>query len=299
MADVRSVLPWRESFLDLTDRRVWVIGLPPQAPSIAPSQFIGGTLATANARLREGGWVVISQTIASQDHLHLGARITLPSPAGPVSDRIAGTISNYGWLPGTVLMNGDEYGRLWGSTQASQLSITLAPGTPIAQGKLSVERALPSGSALTVQSDDERQSQISSVLGSTLSRLNQTSTVVLIAAIATVVAMMVGAVWQRRGRLDALMSIGMSFAQLARLVFYESGCVLLGGCLLGVASGILGQDLVDGWIHQTTGSPVQFHPAWELGLRTVLIASAISIAVAVLAVVRTVGFQPKAAFSTE
>jgi putative ABC transport system permease protein len=266
---------------------------------IAPSQFVGGSLASATEHLREGGWAVISQTIASQDHLRVGEHFSLPTPSGYVSFRLAGTISNYGWLPGTVLMNGDEYGRLWGGTQASQLAVTLKPGVSIAQGKLLVEEALPSGSALTVQSDAERTSQVSSVLGSTLSRLNQTSTVVLIAAIATVVAMMVGAVWQRRGRLDALMSIGMSFAQLARLVFYESGCVLLGGCFLGVASGILGQDLVDGWIHHTTGSPVQFDPAWELGLRTVAIASLISISVAVLAVLRTVGFQPKAAFSTE
>jgi len=137
------------------------------------------------------------------------------------------------------------------------------------------------------------------VLGSTLSRLNQISTVVLITAITTVLAMMVGAVWQRRGRLDALMSIGTSFGQLARLVFYESGSVLLAGCVIGMLTGILGQALVDGWLHHTTGSPIRFDPAWELGLRTVVVASVISTSVAVLAVLRTVGFQPASSFSTE
>jgi putative ABC transport system permease protein len=295
---VRSVLPFRESFLDLRTRRIWVIGVPPQAPSmIAPSQLVTGALASATKHLREGGWVVMSQTLANRDHLRIGESFSLPTPSGAAAFRLAGTISNYGWLPGTVIMNGGEYGRLWGEAEASQLAVTLRPGVPVARGKLAVEQALPSGSALTVQGDAERQSQITSVLGSTLSRLDQTSTIVLIAVIATVVAMMVGAVWRRRSRLDALMAIGMSFAQLARLVFYESGCVLLGGCLLGLAGGILGQDLVDGWIRHTTGSPVRFYPAWELGLRTVLIASLISIGVAVLAVLRTVRFQPKAVLS--
>jgi putative ABC transport system permease protein len=297
---VRSVLAYRQSFLDLPNRRVWVIGVPPQVPiPIAESQLVKSPAAVATQRLREGGWAVISQTIASEDHLQPGDIFNLPTPSGSSSFRLAATISNYGWLPGTVLLNANDYSRLWHTTSASQLAVTLKPGVPIAQGKLVVQHALPNGSALTVQTAEERQSQVSTVLGSTLSRLDQTSAVVLIAAIATVVAMMISAVWQRRGRLDALIAIGMSFRQLARLVFYESGCVLLGGCLIGMASGIFGQYLVDSWLRYSTGSPITFNPAWPLGLRTIAIAIVISIMAATIAVLRTVGFQPKAAFSTE
>jgi putative ABC transport system permease protein len=300
LAVVRSVLAYRQSFLDLPDRRVWVIGVPPQAPSpIAKSQLVEGPAAVAAQRLRGGGWAVISQTIASQRHLRLGELFSLPTPSGPSSFRLAATISNYGWLPGTVLLNSDDYSRLWHTTRASQLAVTLKPGASIAQGELAVQHALPSGSALTTQTADERQTQVSAVLGSTLSRLNQTSAIVLAAAIATVVAMMISAVWQRRGRLDALISIGMSSGQLARLVFYESGCVLLGGCLIGAVSGNLGQYLVDRWTQHSAGSPVHFALAWQVGLRTILIAGLISIAAAMIAVLRTVGFQPKAAFSTD
>jgi ABC-type antimicrobial peptide transport system permease subunit len=82
-------------------------------------------------------------------------------------------------------------------------------------------------------------------------------------------------------------------------VFYESGCVLLGGCLIGAVSGNLGQYLVDRWTQHSAGSPVHFALAWQVGLRTILIAGLISIAAAMIAVLRTVGFQPKAAFSTD
>ena len=297
---VSSILTYRQSFLDLPDRRVLVIGIPSQARvPIAASQLIDGSLKTDVQHLREGGWALISQTVANQYKLHLGEHFSLPTPSGQRSFRLAGTISNYGWLPGAILMNGEEYSRLWRTTRASQLAITLKPGTPVNQAKQEVEQALPPGSALTVQTDNERQAQASTVLDSTLSRLAQTSTVALITAIATVVAMMVSAVWQRRGRLDALIAMGMSPTQLSRLIVYESGTVLILGCLIGLVSGLMGQYLVDAWLHHSTGSPVHFVAAWQLGLRTLLIASTISIATALIAVLRTVIARPKAAFSTE
>ncbi|MGH2833718.1 MAG: ABC transporter permease, partial [Solirubrobacteraceae bacterium] len=250
-------------------------------------------------RLREGGWAVISQVISSELHLHLGQLFQLPTPSGAASFRLAATVSNYGWMSGTVLLNANDYARLWHSTRAGELAVTLKPGISIAQGKRAVQRALGPNSALTVQTATERQTQVTNVLANTLARLKQTSIIVLLAAVATVIAMMIAAIWQRRGRLDALMAIGMSTGQLARLVFYETGCVLLCGCILGIASGLAGQYLTDNWLIHTTGSPVAFNPAWQLGLRTLLAAVAISLAAAAIAVTRTVGFRPQAAFSTE
>jgi putative ABC transport system permease protein len=297
---VRSVLAYRESFLDLPGQRIWVIGIPPPASgAVANGQLIDGSGALAAARLHQGGWAALSQTIARERHLRLGQSFSLPTPSGTATFRLAATISNYGWLPGTVLLNGDEYSRLWRTSRANQLAVTLQPGVPVAQGRIAVQQALPAGSALTVQTTQERQAQVSTVLGSTLSRLNQTSTVVLIAAIATVIAMMISSVWQRRGRLDTLTSMGMSVGQLSRLVFYESGCVLLLGCLMGMVSGVVGQYLVESWLRHSTGSPIVYTAAWTLGLRTLLIAVAVSIVASIIAVVRTLGFQANTAFSTE
>jgi putative ABC transport system permease protein len=296
---VSAVLPWRNSFLDLPGRRVWVLGVPPQLPQIAPSQLLEGSLDTADGRLREGGWAAISQTIAREDHLRLGERFTIPTPTGRATLRLAATLANYGWLPGAIVMNSEEHARLWGSANASQLSITLEPGTSSEQGKRAVKGALPSGSALTVETTDERRSEVSAVLGSTLARLNDTTIVVLVASVASVIALMIAATRQRRGRLDSLMSIGMSFGQFARLIFYESGSVLIAGGIIGMAAGLTGQDLIDGWLHQTTGAPVQFIPAWQLGLRTIAIVAGISVVASMLAAIQTVRLQPRAAFSTE
>jgi putative ABC transport system permease protein len=300
LALVRSVLIYRGSFLDLPGRRIWVIGVPAASSSpIAANQLVQGTLAVADQRLREGGWALVSQTIARERRLRVGQPLSLPTPSGRATLRIAATISNYGWLPGTVILNADDYARLWHTTRASQLAVTLEPGVPISRGRLAAQHVLPRVSALRVQTARERQSAVSAVLGSTLSRLSQTTAAVLAAAIATIVAMVLSSVSQRRGRLDALLSIGMSSRQLARLVLYETGWLLLGGCLIGVASGTMGQYLIDRWTQDGTGSPVRFAVAWQLGLRTVLLAGLTSAAVAVIAALRTVGFQARTSFSTD
>ena len=300
LAVVGSVLPWRDSFLDLPGRRVWVLGVPPQtAAQIAPSQLIEGSLPTADRHLREGGWAAISQTIAHEDHLRLGERFTIPTPTGYATLRLAATIANYGWLSGAIVMNSEDQAKLWGSNTASQLAVTLRPGVSLEHGKQAIEAALPPGGALTVETVGERRSEVSAVLGSTLARLNDTTIVVLIATIASVIALMIAAVWQRRGRLESLISIGMSFGQFTRLIFYETGTLLISGCLIGMAAGITGQYLIDGWLHHTTGSPVQFVPAWQLGLRTTLIVGGISILASMIAVVQTSRFNPRTAFSTE
>ncbi len=121
---VSSVLPWRDSFLDLHGRRVWVLGTPPQLHAqIVGSQLLEGNLQIADAHLRAGGWVALSQTIAREKHLHLGERFSLPTPAGYASFRLAATTANYGWLSGAIVMNGAEHARLWGSSSATQLAV--------------------------------------------------------------------------------------------------------------------------------------------------------------------------------
>jgi putative ABC transport system permease protein len=297
---VSSVLVWRDSFLDLPGRRVWVLGVPPQLPAqVAPSQLVEGSLATADRLIRKGGWVAMSQTIAHEDHLRVGERFTLPTPAGLSSVRLAATIANYGWLSGAIVMNGEEHARLWSGQTASQLGITLENGVGIEAGKRAVEGALAHDPALAVETGQERRAEVSSVLGSTLSRLNDTTIVVLVAAVASVIALMLAAIWQRKERLDSLVSIGMSTSQITRLIFFESGCVLLAGCLIGMAAGLVGQHLIDGWLRQTTGSPVMFAPAWRLGLRTVAIAAGISVLAAGATIAQTGRYQLRVAFSAE
>jgi putative ABC transport system permease protein len=297
---VDAILPWRDAFLDLPKRRVWVLGVPRQLPAqIAPSQLIEGSLGHADRLLRGGGWVAMSQPIARELHVRIGDHFALPTPSGYRRLGLAATIANYGWLPGAIIMNADDQARFWQDDAASELAVKLKAGVGPSHGKAQVESALPDRSGLSVQSVAERRSEVSSVLGSTLARLNDTSLVVLVVTIASVIALMLAAIWQRRARLDSLTAIGMSPLQFARLVSYESGLVLLSGCLIGAAAGLLGQYLIDGWLHKTTGASVQYSPAWLVGARTFVLIAAICGLASLVAVAQTTRSHRQEAFSIE
>ena len=307
---VSSVLVWRDSFLDLPGvspgspgRRVWVLGAPPQVPDpIAPSQLVHGSLSSADEHLREGGWAALSQAIASEHHVRIGQSFQLPTPTGHTRLRLAATLANYGSMQGALMINGTDDVRLWDEpNSATELAVTLRPGVSSVQGKRAVQAALEPGSALNVATASERRSEADVVLASSLSRLNDTTIVVLIATIASVIALMLAAVSQRRARLDSLSAIGMSAIQLARLIFYESALALLAGFAIGTIAGLAGQYLIDVWLQYDTGSAVHYAPAWQIGLRTTAIILAITLATSLLALARgaAAGSQPHAAFVTE
>jgi ABC-type lipoprotein release transport system permease subunit len=68
---------------------------------------------------------------------------------------------------------------------------------------------------------------------------------------------------------------------------------------VGIIAGLLGQDLIDRWLRSSTGASVRFAPAWQLGLRTLAIAAAISLLASLIAAAQAADLQPQAAFSAD
>jgi putative ABC transport system permease protein len=105
---VRSLAIYRGGFLNVGDRRAWVIAPPPSSRAPIPaSQLLRGNLALANARLRAGGWAVLSKAIADERRLHIGDSFMLPSPT-PSPFRVAALSTNVGWLRPSMGQLGSE-----------------------------------------------------------------------------------------------------------------------------------------------------------------------------------------------
>ena len=78
---VRSVRVYRGGLLDYNNRRIWVIAPPSEAsPLVPPTQLVEGNVTQADARLREGGWAVVSLALAEEHKLKIGQSFTLPTP---------------------------------------------------------------------------------------------------------------------------------------------------------------------------------------------------------------------------
>jgi putative ABC transport system permease protein len=276
---VRAVGLYRSGLLDICERRALVIAPPRAAAPLLPGdQLLRCDLRAATARVRAGGWLVLSQAIAAEQHLSIGQAFTLPSP-DPRTFRVAALSTNVGWAPGAIMMNADDYARAWGSADASAYSILLDQGFAPARAVREIERALGPSSGLTVQTAQRHAARQRALSREALASLTQIATLIPIAAVLAMAAAMGALVWQRRPRLAKLKLEGFPRAELWRTILLESLLLLSVGCLTGAIFGIYGQQLADRVLANVVNFPVVYSITALPALRslTLVIATALAI----------------------
>jgi putative ABC transport system permease protein len=276
---VRAVRLYGGGLLDWGERRTWVIAPPGEAsPLIPPSQLVEGELALAGERVRQGGWAVLSQALASEHHLHIGQAFTLPTPR-PSTFRLAAVSTNIGWAPGAIIVNAADYARAWESGQPSAYNVLLAPGVSPAQGRREVEGALGSGSGLVVQTAGQHAEKQRALTRQGLQRLTQIATLILAAAVLAMAAAMGAMIWQRRPRLAKLKLEGFSPSELWATILFESSLLLVVGCASGAILGLLGQQLLDRALSTTINYPVVHSVAIATAVESLAIVTAAAVAI--------------------
>jgi putative ABC transport system permease protein len=279
---IRAVRIYRGGLLDYGERRVLVIAPPPEAsPLLAAGQLLTGNLRQTTARVRSGGWLVLSRALAEEHHLHVGQRLTLPTP-NPQTFRLAALSTNAGWAPGAVTMNAADYARAWGSADASAYEVELAAGVRPAAGLQIVEHALGRGSALTAQTAAQHAARQVALSRQALARLTQIATLILLAAVLAMSAAIGAMVWQRRPRLAKLKLDGLSRGMLWRTILLESLLLLGVGCSTGAAFGLYGQQLADRALAEAVNFPIVYSASAPAVLAT--LALMILAALAILAI---------------
>jgi putative ABC transport system permease protein len=276
---VRSVEPLLGDLLDFQDRRVWVLAPPPGASyPIPPSQLVHGDLASARARLRAGGWAVVSQALVSERHLRIGQSFTLPSPR-PLRLRVAASITNLGWPPGAIILDQADYARAWGSGDPSAYYVTLARGVSARQGQAAVQRALGRGSGLTVEIAAQREQRQRLASRQGLERLTEISLLVLIAAVLAMSAAMGSMIWQRRVQLADMKVDGFRDGELWRGMLLESLLLVGTACSIGAAFGVYGQVLLSHALATVTGFPVIFSADVPTAVGSLVAITALAVAI--------------------
>ena len=253
---VSAVRLYRGGLLDIGERRVWVIAPPRESTPLLPaSQIVEGNVMRAEEEVRSGDWMVVSQAIANEHHLHVGDSFALPTPV-PSIFKVAAIGTNIGWAPGAIIMNADDYARAWGSADASAYNVLLSAGVSQAQGRREIERALGGNSGFAVQTAEEHAAQQRALSRQGLERLTQIATLILIAAVLAMAAAMGNMVWQRRPRLAKLKLEVFPRGELWRTILLESLLLVGVGCLTGAIFGLYGQQLADRALADSINFPV-------------------------------------------
>jgi putative ABC transport system permease protein len=294
---VARVEQYRSSFLDWGDRRVWVIAQPrDDLRPIAASQIVDGDARLANARLRAGGWTIVSRAIANEHDLRVGASIRLPTPQ-PLTFRIAALSTNLGWPPGAMMLNAEDYARAWQSTDLSAYQLQLTGAASPERVRHEAQAVVGAGSSLRVETRAERERLHYATASQGVARLTQIRTLVLIAAVLAMAAAMGAMIWQRRARLADMKVDGFSRVMLWRALLWESAILLGVGCSLGAIFGLYGQLVLTKALAQVNGFPVIEATPLPAAVGSFMLITAVAVAIVavpgyVAARVRpAVGFQ--------
>lgn len=276
---VGAIETYRGSFLDIGARRVWVIASPRADPQpLAPSQVLQGDAKSAVVRIRRGGWVALSQALADELRLRVGQSFILRS-SQPTRFRLAAITTNFGWPPGAVVLNADDYAHAWASEDPSAYQVMPTPGTSPAALLPEVTRALGSHTGLVVETSTARERDFRATSRQGLARLTQISTLVLIAGILAMAAAMGALIWQRRPQLADMKVDGFDRRVLWRGLLFES-CILLGaGCSIGALFGVYGQLLLSHALASVTGFPVIFSVGAMVALGSFLLVTAVAVTI--------------------
>ncbi len=240
---VATVSTFQGGFTQVGNRRVWVIARPPGAERhVLEGQIRGASASGAIARLAQGGWIAVSEQIATEHHLGIGGTLALPTPTGSKPFRIAATTTNLAWPPGVIFMNSADYSRAWATSDPTALGVQLRPGASAPGARAAVEAAVGPAGGLEVSLAGTRAARIDALASEGLGQLREISTMLLLAAIMAMVAALASSVWQRRAGLAGLRLFGATSASLRSILLIEALLMLSAGCLTGALAGVYRPD---------------------------------------------------------
>ncbi|HEU4656545.1 MAG TPA: ABC transporter permease [Capillimicrobium sp.] len=250
---------YRGAFLDIGDRRLWVLAPPRSADAPVPPRQILTAADDLTRRVRAAGWVTLSEALAQTLDAGVGDAVRIPAPE-PITLRVAAITTNLGWPSGALILSADDFAKAWGSTAPTALHIELdgVRATPTVRAELA--GALAPRDELQIETAIQRQRRHHAMSDDALSRLTQISMLVIGAAVLAMVTAMVGALWQRRSTFAGLKADGFTEWELWRAVLLDSAVLLSTACGIGAAFGLAGQALMSRALAEVTGFPVFYSP---------------------------------------
>ncbi|MBI1831328.1 MAG: ABC transporter permease, partial [Planctomycetes bacterium] len=179
------------------------------------------------------GNVIISCNFAALHHVHKGGFITLTSSKKELKFRVLGTIEDFTWNLGAIIMNRRDYVHYWQDTKATWFEVYLKNGADPNRVKQSISTKLGAKYDLHPLTHAELKTHIEEMIERLYAIAKGQQIVVMIVASLGVVTALLISVLQRKREMGLLRAIGASQAQVVYLILAEAMLMGIFGAILG------------------------------------------------------------------
>lgn len=208
-----------------------------------PSELIGVTgftdiwldlpMAAGEARLADlrAGKAIIGPALARDEGLRPGDRLTLPTPSGPVALEVSGVMFNGDFGGRNVLLTHDLATELYGDQ--APISVVVVPSAGVTEAELlAAVRDAELDPGLRIESRQEVIQRNIDSIAEQLSMFDAIQRGLLVMSFVAVLSTLLLVGIQRRREFGMLAAVGMTPAELRRMVLIEAAIVAVLGVLV-------------------------------------------------------------------
>jgi putative ABC transport system permease protein len=221
---------------------------------------------------RNAGLALASEAFSERFRVHRGDQVRVPTPGGFQSVTIAGIFSDYGNERGSLLIEGTNFSKWFGSELAASLILALKPGHDPDALRAELRQAYP---GLGVFTSGFLRGESLRIFHQTFAVTYALELIGVVVAIAGLAFTLASLLWERRSDLTTLRALGMRSRELAAAAAWEGALTAAAGVLTGLTLSLaLGWLLIYRINQQTFGWTLQTdRPWWQLLALTMLVVA--------------------------
>jgi putative ABC transport system permease protein len=190
-------------------------------------------------QLRERGKVCVSENFAALYHIKKGDHFQMPGKSGMIDVEVVGTVVDYSWNRGTIIMDRDWYREEYSDNQVDVFDLFLKPGADLEGTRKELVDRYGATDAVFVATRPEVHREVQSSLNKVYALAYVQQAVVGVVALLGVVLALFISVLQRRQQLGLLRAVGAHRLHVLRSVLAEAVLMGLIGAILGFHIGLL------------------------------------------------------------
>jgi putative ABC transport system permease protein len=217
---------------------------------------------------------VINEPFANRFRVREGDTIRLRVPGGEVERPVEAVFFDYSHQQGMVVIDRNDFLRIYPDDGPSELALFLPPGTDPAAARDELLAALGGRFLVEALLNRELRAEVVSIFDRTFAITRALQAVAAAVAVLAVLTVLFALLGERRRDLALLRAVGASRAQVAAVVAAQAALLGLTGTAGGLAVGLaIGLVLVKVVNLQSFGWTLRFLPPWPALVATALLVT--------------------------